>query len=92
MRKAKFEIEEDFRSRRLEPLEPEVVVKYVDDLKKFPESSNIFERRVFLGTFIDSMDVDDEEITSNCGFPPGDAEQEEVPVLGIVPYLHQGSL
>jgi len=85
MRKARFEIEEDIRRRRLEPLVPEVVVKYVNDLKKFLESSNIFERRAFLGTFIDSMDVDDTEITFNYGLPPDGAKQETVSVLGIVP-------
>jgi hypothetical protein len=69
MRKTRFEVEEDIRRRRLEPLDPEVVVKYVSDLKKFLESSNIFERRAFLGTFIDSMEVDDGEITFNYGLP-----------------------
>jgi site-specific DNA recombinase len=85
MRKARFEIEEYFRRRRLEPLDAEVVVKYVNDLKKFPESSNIFERRAFLGIFIDSMEVDDGEITFNYGLPPDGAKQETVSVLGIVP-------
>jgi hypothetical protein len=56
----------------LEPLDADVVVKYVNDLKKFLESSNIFERRAFLGTFIESLEVDDGEITFNYG-------------LGIVP-------
>jgi hypothetical protein len=54
----------------LEPLDPGVVVKYVNDLKKFLESSNIFEQRAFLGTFIESLEVDDGEITFNYGLPP----------------------
>ena len=85
MRKARFEVEEDVRRRRLEPLDSKVVVEYVNDLKKFLESSNIFERRAFLGTFIDSMEVDDGEITFNYGLPPDGAKQETVSVLGIVP-------
>jgi site-specific DNA recombinase len=85
MRKAKFEIEEDFRRRRLEPLVPEVVVKYVNDFKKFLESSNIFERRAFLGTFIGNMEVDDGENTFNYGLPLDGAKKETVSVLGIVP-------
>ena len=85
MRKAKFEVEEDIRRRRLEPLDPEAVIEYVADLKKFLESSNIFERRAFLATFIDSLEVDDGEITFNYGLPPAGAEKETVSVLGIVP-------
>jgi len=84
MRKARFEVEEDIRRRRLEPLDPEVVVEYVNDLKKFLESSNIFERRAFLATFIESLEVDDGEITFNYGLPPDGAKQETVSVLGIV--------
>jgi hypothetical protein len=56
-----------------------------DDLKKFLESSNVFERRAFLGTFIESLEVDDGEITFNYGLPPDGAKQETVSVLGIVP-------
>ena len=41
--------------------------------------------RVFLGTFIDSMAVDDGEITFNYGLSPDGAEQETVSVPGIVP-------
>jgi len=85
MRKSRFEVEEDIRRRRLEPLDPEVVVEYVNDLKKFLESSNIFERRAFLATFIESLEVNDGEITFNYGLPPDGAKQETVSVLGIVP-------
>jgi len=85
MRRARFEIEEDIRRRRLEPLDPGAVVAYVADLKRFLESSNIFERRAFLATFIDSLEVDDGEITFNYGLPPDGVKQETVSVLGIVP-------
>jgi hypothetical protein len=63
-------------------------VKYANDLKKFLKSINIFERRAFLGPLIDSMDVDNGEITFNCGLPPGGVEQETVSVLGIAPLPH----
>lgn len=85
MRKAKFEVEEDVRRRRLEPLDPKSVVMYVKDLKMFLESSNIFERRAFLGTFIKNLEADDGEITFNYGLPPDGTKQETVSVLGIVP-------
>ena len=90
MRKSRFEVEEDIRRRRLEPLDPEVVVEYVNDLKKFLESSNIFERRAFLATFIESLEAGDGEITFNYGLPLDGAKQETVSVPGIVPPIPPG--
>ncbi|MFC2072139.1 hypothetical protein ACFLUU_05445 [Chloroflexota bacterium] len=69
----------------MEPLDSKVVVEYVNDLTKFLEYSNVFERRAFLGTFIESMKVDDGEITFNYGLPTDGAKQETVSVLAIVP-------
>jgi len=87
MRRARFEVEEDVRRRRLEPLDTKSVMEYVKDLKEFLESSNIFERRAFLGNFIESIEVDDGEMTFNytLPLPPDNTRQETVSVLGIVP-------
>ena len=87
MRKARFEVEEDVRRRRLEPLDPKSVMEYVKNLKEFLESSNIFERRAFLGNFIESIEADDGEMTFNytLPLPPDNTRQETVSVLGIVP-------
>jgi len=87
MRRARFEVEEDVRRRRLEPLDPKSVMEYVKDLKEFLESSNIFERRAFLGNFIESIEADDGEMTFNytLPLPPDNTRQETVSVLGIVP-------
>lgn len=60
-------------------------MEYVNDLKKFLEYSNIFERRAFPETFIESLEVDDGEITFNYGLPLDGARQEKVSVPGIVP-------
>ena len=78
MRRARFEVEEDVRRRRLEPLDPKLVLEYVRDLKEFLESSNIFERRAFLGSFIESIEADDGEITFNytLPLPPDNSRQE----------------
>lgn len=48
MRRARLEIEEALQTRRLEPIDPRMVLDYVRDLKEFLEESNIFERRAFL--------------------------------------------
>jgi putative endonuclease len=69
----------------LEPLDTDGVVKCVIDFKKILESSDIFKRRAFLRTFIDSLEVNDGEITFNYGLPPDGTQNETVSVLGIVP-------
>jgi site-specific DNA recombinase len=84
MKKARFEIEEDIRRRRLDPLDPKAVAKYVHDLKKFLESCNIFERRAFLATFIEFMKIDDDDITFYYGLPTAGVDHETVSVLGTV--------
>jgi site-specific DNA recombinase len=87
MRKVRLEIEEALQTRRLEPIDPQTVLDYVKDLKEFLEDSNIFERRAFLRSFIESIEVDDHQITLNytLPLPPDNTRQESVSVLGIVP-------
>jgi len=87
LRRAKLEIEQALHTRRLEPIEPRIVLDYVKDLKEFLDESNIFERRAFLRSFIESIDVDDHQITLNytLPLPPDNAKQEAFSVLGIVP-------
>ena len=57
------------------------------DLKEFLEESNIFERRAFFRSFIESIEVDGGQITLNytLPLPPDNSRQELVSVLGIVP-------
>jgi len=57
------------------------------DLKAFLEEFNIFERRAFLTSFIESIEVDDGQITLNytLPLPPDNSRQEAVSVLGIAP-------
>jgi len=87
MRKVRLEIEEAIQTRRLEPIDPQTVLDYVKDLKEFLEESNIFERRAFLRSFIESIEVDDHQITLNytLPLPPDNSRQESISVLGIVP-------
>jgi site-specific DNA recombinase len=91
MRKVRLEIEKALQTRRLEPIDPQTVLDYVKDLKEFLEESNIFERRAFLRSFIESVEVDDDQITLNytVPLPPDNSRQEAVSVLGIVPSSHQ---
>ncbi|MCL0091356.1 recombinase family protein [Dehalococcoidales bacterium] len=87
MRKIRLEIEEALQTRRLEPIDPQTVLDYVKDLKEFLEESNIFERRAFLRSFIESIEVDDSQITLNytLPLPPDNTRQEAISVLGIAP-------
>ena len=87
LRRVKFEIEGALHTHRLEPIEPRIVLDYVKDLKQFLNESNIFERKAFLQSFVESIDVDDHQITLNYTLPlPSDnTKQEAFSVLGIVP-------
>lgn len=87
MRRVRLEIETALQTRRLEPLDPRTVLDYVKDLKEFLEESKIFERRAFLRSFIESIEVDDGRIRLNytLPLPPDNSKHELVSVLGIVP-------
>lgn len=87
MRRVRLEIEEALQTRRLEPVDPKTVLGYIKDLKEFLEDSSIFERRAFLRSFIESIEVDDGQITLNytLPLPPDNSRQEAASVLGIVP-------
>jgi hypothetical protein len=87
LKRAKFEIEGALRTHWLEPIETRIVLDYVKDLKEFLDESNIFERRAFLRSFVESIDVDDHQIALNytLPLPPENAKQEAFSVLGIVP-------
>ena len=88
LRRAKLEVDEALHARRLEPINPTAVLDYVKDLKCVLEESNIFERRAFLRSFIESIEVNDGDITLNytVPLPPDSSRQETVSVLGIVPW------
>jgi site-specific DNA recombinase len=87
LRRSELEIEEALHTRRLEPIGPKIVLDYVKGLKEFLDESNIFERRAFLRSFVESIDVDDHQITLNytMPLPPDNVKQEAFSVLGIVP-------
>ena len=82
-----MEIEEALHKHRRQPIDPKAILEYIEDLKGFMEDSSIFERRAFLRSFIESIEVDDGQITLNytLPLPPDNSEQETVSVLGIVP-------
>jgi site-specific DNA recombinase len=93
MQKVRQEIEEALQTQRLEPIDPNMILDYVKDLKEFLEDSNIFERRAFLRSFIESIEADDDQITLNYTVPlPPDKSRQEALVLGIVPQAHQRRL
>jgi len=87
LRKAKLDIQGSLQAHRQEPLEPAIVLQYVKELQCLLEESDICERRAFLRSFIESIQVDDGTITLNytVPLPPDSSRQETVSVLGIVP-------
>ncbi|MDD5511151.1 MAG: hypothetical protein PHI12_10130, partial [Dehalococcoidales bacterium] len=87
MKRARCEVEDTLLTHRLEPIDPQVIMENVKDLRDFLEDSNLFERKAFLRSFIESIEVDDGQITLNytLPMPPANSRQETLSVLGIVP-------
>ena len=71
--------------------DPEVVKSYVQDLKGFLAQSGIIERKAFLRSFVEHIEVDGTQVTVFYTIPmlPGAPEpaSEEV---GVLPFVHNG--
>ena len=87
----KVEIETNLSVRRTESASPEVVARYVDDLREFIDGSDLTERRAFIKSFVREVEVMGEEghIRYSFPIPPDDHEDERLGVLPIVRYSGQ---
>ncbi len=69
--------------------DPLVVRDYVDDLRGLLEKSSIIERRGFLKSFVDRIEVGDSEVNMyyTIPMPPSSLAEETV---GVIPFVHHG--
>ena len=75
--------------RKIELASPEVVRKYVEDLRQFIDSSDLTERRVFIKSFVKEIRVTGDEGRIKYTFPiPPDNHEEEG--LGVLPTVRYG--
>jgi len=73
----------------IELADPDVLRAYVQDLKGLLDGSEIAERKDFLRSFIEGIEVDAAEVTINYTMPiTPDAQASEV--VGVLPIVHNG--
>lgn len=84
----KAELEMILSQRKIELASPEVVRKYVEDLRQFIDSSDLPERRGFIKSLVKEIKVigNDGRITYTFPIPPDSHEEEGLGVLPIVRY------
>ena len=84
----KAELDMMLSQRKVELAGPEVVREYVDDLRRFLDSSDLPERRAFIKGFIEEVRVTGGEgrIRYTFPIPPDNLEEEKLEVLPTVRY------
>jgi len=84
----KAELEMVLSQRKIELASPEVVRKYVQDLRQFLDSSDLPERRAFIKSFVKEVRVTgtDGKIRYTFPIPPDNLEEENLGVLPTVRY------
>ena len=84
----KSELEALMSQRKIELASPEVVRKYVEDLRQFIDSSDLAERRAFIKSFIKEIKVmgDEGRIKYAFPIPPDNLDEERLGVLSTVRY------
>jgi DNA invertase Pin-like site-specific DNA recombinase len=87
----KAELETVLSTRKIELASPSIVKEYVDDLRRFLDSSELLEKRAFLKSFVKDVKVTDNEGVIRYMFPipPENIEQEKLGVLSIEQYSGQ---
>ncbi len=75
------------RCRTLELADPGVVREYVQDLKQLLRESSIVERKAFLKSFVERIEVDNSEmkVIYSIPMPPDHPAMETV---GVLPFVH----
>ena len=84
----KAELEMILSQRQIELASPEIVRKYVEDLRQFIDGSELPERRGFIKSFVKEIKVvgNDGLIKYTFPIPPNNHEEEGLGVLPIVRY------
>ena len=84
----KSELESLTSRPKIELASPEVVRKYVEDLHKFIDSSELTERKAFIKNFVKEIKVtgDEGQIKYTFPIPPDNHEEEGLGVLPTVRY------
>ncbi|MEK7681396.1 MAG: hypothetical protein AAB369_01045, partial [Chloroflexota bacterium] len=91
LQQARAEAEEATQRHALQLAEPRAVKSYVADLKEFLEGSGIVERKAFLKSFVDRIEVDKVEATVVYTLPIlPDTPNGGREAVGVLPFVNDG--
>jgi site-specific DNA recombinase len=84
----KSELESLTPQRKVELASPDLVSKYVEDLRQFIDSSELTERKAFIKSFVKEIKVlgDEGRIKYTFPIPPDNHEEKGLGVLPTVRY------
>lgn len=84
----KVQIESLLSDRRVELASPQIVSRYVGDLRDLLANSSLTERRAFIKSFVKEVKVTGDEVllTYTMPLPPKETSEEKVGVLSTVQY------
>ncbi len=87
---ARAEAEEALRCQMIELADPQIVQSYVKDLKQLLEESELVQKKAFLKTFVERIEVDESEakVIYTIPMPPANLATETV---GVLPFIQDGS-
>ena len=87
---ARAEAEEALRCQTIKLADPEIVRGFVTDLKKLLEESELVEKKAFLKSFVERIEVGESEakVIYTIPMPPSNVATETVRVL---PFIQNGS-
>ncbi len=89
LQRAKTEAELALQHHTIEIESPAVVKEYAQSLRTLLEESSIMEKKVFLRSFVERIEVDDTDMKVLYTLPvPPETPQAET--MGVLPFVHDG--
>lgn len=82
----KIQVEQQLSDRHIELASPEILGRYVDDLRKLLTVSELTEKRAFIRSFVENIKVVGDEATITYVMPLNGLIEQKIGVLPIVQY------
>lgn len=89
LEQARAEAEEALSCRRIELADHGVIKEYVQDLKALLEQSSIVERKAFLKSFVERIEVGDSDVKLIYSIPML-PDTPTIETVGVLPFIQRG--
>jgi site-specific DNA recombinase len=89
LERVRIEVENSLKYHTVEIASPEVVKTYAESMRTLLEESSIMQKKAFLRSFVDRIEVDDEyaKVVYTMPMLPNNLAAETV---GVLPFVHDG--